>query len=169
MRAAARRREHAPSGVHADLRPTLIAAVTLLFLLMSFLLTTTTGQRLGVLDLALAEAGDLAAVPSRGVLTGLEIRLDGADVRVRMEVASTDIAAASTATETREYAVPAAGGALDVARLGAILADAKAMDPSAEAAQVLPSDATPTAAVVAVLDIVRGAPGQALFPRAELR
>jgi hypothetical protein len=167
VRADAKRRNAPPAD--ADLRPTLIAAVTLLFLLMSFLLTTTAGQRLGVLDLELAEEGDVAAVPSRGVLSNLELRVDGSDVQVRMAIATTDIAAASTARETRAYAVPAVSGRLDAGRLGAILAEAKAMDPSAESARIVPTDGTPAASVVAVLDTVRGTPGSPLFPRAELR
>jgi len=34
----------------ADVRPTLLGVVTLLFLLLFFLMSTTSGQRLGVVD-----------------------------------------------------------------------------------------------------------------------
>ena len=42
----------------ADVRPTLLGVVTLLFLLLFFLLSTSSGQRLGVVDLRLAAPGE---------------------------------------------------------------------------------------------------------------
>lgn len=165
-----RRRLYAPTpAAEADVRPTLLGVVTLLFLLLFFLLGTSSGQKLAVIGLRSASAEGLAPLPHSGVLRSLRVEVAGnGDVIVRSDVQTTDISASATSTEARAQPVPARDGAVDSAALGAVLAALHDADPAQRRATVTPTDDVRTDALIRVLDTVRG-PGNGWFPEVSLR
>ena len=153
----------------ADVRPTLLGVVTLLFLLLFFLLATSSGQKLGVIGLRFGSAADLAPLPHAGLLQRVEITVDGSAAVVRADVQTTDIAASATSVERRTIPVGARpDGSLDLAALEAALTALHDLDPTQERAVVAPSDAVTTETLVAVLDVARGPKGAARFPQVAL-
>lgn len=159
---------NAPPGEDADVRPTLLGVVTLLFLLLFFLFATSGGVRLGQVPLRLASDTPWSPPDGTGALAGVLVQIRGADAEVRFAVATTDVAAASETYEQRVLDVPGQGGALDLAALGAAIERAHAVDPSATRARVVPDPATSAAELFGVLDAVRGSPGAPRFPRVTL-
>ena len=153
----------------ADVRPTLLGVVTLLFLLLFFLMSTSSGQRLGVVDLRLAAPGQAPPLPHSGLVKDVRVALGPASAAVEFEVATTDIGAASTARELRRIEVPVTGGHLDVAALAEAVATVHRTDPSQETAEILPEAEVSTATILAVLDVVRGPAASPNFPRVSLR
>lgn len=151
----------AEAPAEADVRPTLLGVVTLLFLLLFFLLTTSSGQRLGVIDLRLASPGEAAPVPHTGLVREVTVFVAGSAVRIEFAVQSTDIAVAATTTELRAVDLPPR----DRAALAKALADIHRIDPAQERATVEPADDTETASLVAVLDVVRASG----FPKVGVR
>jgi hypothetical protein len=154
--------------VEADVRPTLLGVVTLMFLLLFFLLTTSSGQRLGVLDLRLGSPADLAPLPHAGLLKDLRVSLSGATLTVRSEIQSTDIAAAATSVERRENVLPPRDGRPDFAALLVALDELHRLDPSQQRARFDPDDTATTDTIIAVMDVIRGPADSPLFPRVTL-
>lgn len=154
----------------ADIRPTLLGIVTLLFLLLFFLLSTSTGQRLGVVDIKAAAAMEMASLPHAGLVKEVQVTLTGDQATVIADVQTTDIAAASTTTERRVIPIaPRDGGGVDLVGLGAALGAIKDIDPSQEKIVLLPDQGTPMSTLFAVMDTARGAgSGAALFPQVTL-
>jgi hypothetical protein len=138
-----------PEG--ADIRPTLLGVVTLLFLLLFFLLSTSTGQRLAALDLRFASEAELAPLPHTGLVDGVRVAVRPSGAVVTFEVQTTDIAAASSAVEQRRIDV-AAG---DLVALASALETVKAIDPAQERARLALDDAMPVSELMPVLDVVR--------------
>ncbi len=169
-RAPARRRRlfRAGAEVEADVRPTLLGVVTLMFLLLFFLLTTSSGQRLGVLDLRLGSPADLAPLPHAGLVKDVRVSLSGDDLALTYDVQSTDIAAAATSVERREQALPGKDGRPDLAALLAALQAVHDVDPSQERARLAPDDAATTETIIAVMDVIRGPTDAPLFPKLTL-
>lgn len=163
------RRHAADPPAEADVRPTLLGVVTLLFLLLFFLLTTSSGTRLGVIDLRLARPGEAAPVPHSGLVREVTLYLRGGGVHVEYAVQSTDIAAVATTTELRAIDVPARGAALDRAALAEAVDRIHAIDPAQDRATIEPDDDTPTAELIAALDAVRGSAGAPRFPNVGVR
>jgi len=165
-----RRRLYAPTAsAEADVRPTLLGVVTLLFLLLFFLLGTSSGQKLAVIGLRSASAEGLAPLPHSGLRRALRVEVTaGGDVVVRSEVQTTDISASATSTASRAQPIPARGGAVDRAGLGTVLAALHAADPAQRRATVTPTDDVRTDALISVLDTVRG-PANAWFPEVSLQ
>lgn len=162
-----RRRDDA----EADVRPTLLGVVTLMFLLLFFLLSTSAGQRLGVVDLRLASPGEAPPLPHAGLVKSVRVFVATNSARIEFEVASTDIAAASTARELRSIDVdkaPDGSAGPDMAALAAALERVHAIDASQERAEVRPAPNLSTEALLAVLDAVRGPPAAPLFPKLSL-
>lgn len=159
----------AEPAAEADVRPTLLGVVTLLFLLLFFLLTTSSGQRLGVIDLRLAQPGEAAPVPHAGLVKEVTVFLRDGSVHIEYAVQSTDIAAVATTTELRAVEIPDAAGHLDRRALTEKLLNIHAIDPTQDRATIEPNDATETADLIAVLDAVRGAPGAPCFPNVGVR
>jgi|GEM_PF-2426053 len=157
-----------PPPAEADVRPTLLGVVTLLFLLLFFLLTTSTGQRLGVIGLRLGSAADLAPLPHAGLLRTLEVDMEGGTLRVLAEVQTTDIAAASTSVERRQFELPPVQGSVDLAGLARLVEEFHALDPSQTRARLRPDETTGTGALVAVLDVMRGGSDAPRFPNVAL-
>ncbi len=154
----------------ADIRPTLLGIVTLLFLLLFFLLSTSTGQRLGVVDIKAAAAMEMASLPHAGLVKEVQIALQGDLATVIADVQTTDIAAASTSTERRVIPIaPRAEGGVDLVGLGAALAAIKSIDPTQEKVVLLPDQDTPMDTLFAVMDAARGAGGGVpLYPQVTL-
>ena len=158
----------APAAAKADIRPTLLGVVTLMFLLLFFLLQTSSGQRLGTIDLRLGSPGDLAPLPHAGLVKEVRVALHGPDGTVTFDVQSTDIAAAATTLERRVLEVPGKNGAIDFPALLAALEEVHAIDGSQERARLDPDDATSADTLFAVMDVVRGPPQAPLFPKLTL-
>lgn len=155
----------------ADVRPTLLGVVTLLFLLLFFLLSTSSGQRLGVVDLRLAAAGEAPPLPHAGLVKSVQVSITTDGARIEFEVASTDIAAAATARELRAIDIARArdgASGPDIAALSAALERVHAIDGSQERAEVRPAPNLSTDVLLSVLDAVRGAPAAPLFPKLSL-
>ncbi len=154
----------------ADIRPTLLGIVTLLFLLLFFLLSTSTGQRLGVIDIKAAAAMEMASLPHTGLVKEVQVTLSGDMATVIADVQTTDIAAAATSTERRVIPVaPRDGGGPDLVALGAALAAIKEIDPTQEKIVLLPDQETPMHTVFSVMDTARGAgSGTVLYPQITL-
>lgn len=151
-------------AAEADVRPTLLGVVTLLFLLLFFLLATSSGQRLGTIALRMGGASDLAPLPHSGLLRSLRLDVSATGIAVAAEVATTDIAASATTSELRTWTFPAG----ELAGLDATLEELHSLDPAQERATVAPADDVSTETLMAVLDVVRGAPGAPRFPSVAL-
>ncbi len=145
----------------ADVRPTLLGSVSLCFMLLFFLLATSSGVRLGRVDFAraTAEPAAEARLPHTGPIDELVVALspDGT-ATVRFRVQSTDVAAASTAVEHRELTTRTASD------LAAAMERLHALDPAQTRARILPDDDTTTAQLLAALDAVRGPTVAPRFP-----
>lgn len=153
----------------ADVRPTLLGVVTLLFLLLFFLLGTSSGQKLAVIGLHVGSADGLAPLPHAGLVKSVrvEVRGDG-EVTVRTEIQTTDISASSTTTEARTQPIPSRNGGVDRGALETALAAVHDADPAQRKATVLPEDAVQTSALMSVMDAVRG-PESTRFPEITLQ
>lgn len=157
------------AAAEADIRPGLLGIVTLLFLLLFFLLSTSSGQRLGTLTLRFGTSADLAPLPHVGLLQSLRVSVDAGVLGIDAAVQSTDIAASAVTTEARHVRLPArADGHPDLAALDRALADLHALDPAQERAVVAPDDAVATDDLLAVLDAVRGEKANPRFPQVAL-
>lgn len=167
MRRAGLLRGH--TALEADVRPTLLGVVTLMFLLLFFLLTTSSGMRLGVIDLRLGSPADLAPLPHAGLVKDVGVRLRGGTATLTFEVATTDISASSTAVEQRVVEVPARpDGGVDVAALLDAMVRVHAIDPSQEHARLDPDDAASVETIFNVMDTLRGPSQAPLFPKLTL-
>lgn len=153
----------------ADVRPTLFGVVTLMFLLLFFLMSTSSGQRLGVIDLRLAAPGEAPPLPHNGLVKSVRVSLLPSSAAVEFEVASTDIAAAATSRELRRIEVPARNGELDLAALLAAMETIHAIDGSQDRAELEPAADVSTTELLAALDVIRGPPTGPLFPNVSLR
>lgn len=168
MKGRSLRRFGSAAPAEADVRPTLLGVVTLMFLLLFFLLSTSTGQRLSSIGLRLLSPEDVAPLPHSGLLKRLEIQLVGARLTLLADIATTDIAAAATSTETRRIELPAIGDRPDLAGLQRTLLELHSIDPAQERATFAPDDTAPMDTVFAVLDVVRGPDSAPLFPQVAL-
>jgi hypothetical protein len=150
----------------ADVRPTLLGVVTLMFLLLFFLLTTSSGVRLGVVALRVAAPGELASLPHSGLVKDVTVTLGASGAAVLVfDVQSTDVSAASTSVERRTVEVPAVGGRVDRAALLAAVERVHAVDRSRTEARLVPHDATTAEELFAVMDVLRGSAEAPMFPR----
>jgi hypothetical protein len=156
------------AAAEADVRPTLLGVVTLMFLLLFFLLTTSSGQRLGVIDLRLGSPADLAPLPHAGLIKDVRVTLNGASLTLSYEVQSTDIAAAATSVERREQVFPAKNAKPDLAALLAALVAVHDIDRSQERARLAPDDTATTETIIAVMDVIHGPTDAPLFPKVTL-
>ncbi len=152
-----RRLFHAEAYEEADVRPTLLGVVTLAFLLLFFLLTTSAGARLSTLALVDPESAEGADLPHPGPVSDLRVALlpDGA-AELRFRIQTTDIAAASTSREDRALRVVPRAGTLDAEALGAAVARIHALDPAQTKAALMPDATTDTATLIAAMDALRG-------------
>lgn len=157
-------------GAESDVRPTLLGVVTLMFLLLFFLLATSSGQRLGVVDLRLARAGEAPPLPHAGLVKDVRVDLRPDGARVEFEVATTDIAASADTRELRAIDVASGvGGGPDLAALLAAMQKIHAIDRAQDRVTVRPATEVSTGALLAALDVVRGPADAPLFPRVSLQ
>ncbi len=150
------------------MRPTLLGVVTLMFLLLFFLLNSSSGQRLGVLDLRLGSAADLAPLPHAGLVKDVQVALRDDGLTLSYLVQSTDIAAASTSVERRTVDLPGRAGRPDLTGLLAALRVVHAIDGSQERARLDPDDDATTQGIIAVMDVMHGPADAPLFPKLAL-
>jgi len=163
-----RRLRARPAPSPPDLRPALLAVIGLMFLLLPFLLLTTSIRKLAGLDLELAQdRGDLAPLPP-GVVESLEVWLRGDELRVRAAVRTLDVNAATGDATWSELQLPGRDGELDLAGLQLELARLRRLDPARQRIELRPTDGTPTSLVVAVADALRGSAEQELFSQVVL-
>lgn len=148
----------------ADVRPTLMGIVTLMFLLLFFLLSTSSGQRLGAVALRLGGVGDLAPLPHTGLLQTVSVSVGRSTVTIVADIASTDIAAAATSSERRTRTIPPRDGKPDFAAIDAIVVELHQIDPSQRRARIHADDTTTTEDLLALLDVVRGPAQAPAFP-----
>jgi hypothetical protein len=142
-----------------DVRPTLLGIVTLMFLLLFFLLSTSSGQRLGIVDLRLAAPGEAPPLPHAGLVQAVRVVQVEPGWRVEFDVSSTDIAAVATTRELRTLDAP------DLPGLAGAPAQVHDVDPSQERATLVPAPDTRAEGIFAALDVVRAAG----FPKVGLR
>lgn len=141
----------------ADVRPTLLGVVTLLFLLLFFLLSTSTGQRLAAVHLRLGAPEDLAPLPHHGLVKEVRVALRSGAATVEIDVQTTDISASSVAVERRAIAVPAlAGGEVDLVGLAEAVERVHGVDPTQDGVRLDPDDATTVESLLRVMDVLRG-------------
>ncbi len=152
----------------ADVRPSLLGVVTLLFLLLFFLLSTSTGQRLGVIPMRLSTPDAIAPLPHAGVLQRITVRMQNQQIFVEFSLQSTDISASSTTEESHRKDLPPRDGQPDYAALQALLSELHAMDPSQTRAEIEPADSVPMEQVHRLIDVVRGPDAAPLFPKLAL-
>lgn len=147
----------------ADPRPALLSVIALMFLLLPFVLLTTSPQKLGGLGLALAGEGAEAPAVSPGPLERVEVRTDGSRLVLRAAIRSTDVTAEAGDTTETETVLPPVDARPDLAGLQTRLAELRHLDPHQQRITVIPADDLSTSQVVALVDAVRGDPASPLF------
>ncbi len=151
-----------------DLRPGLLSVVGLLFLLLPFLLLTTSIQKLTGLELRLAAAaGELAPLPP-GRIEAIEVHLHGRDLTLRSALRTMDVTASQGDVTWSEVSLPERAGAMDLEGLQDALRRLQGLDPDRTRALVVPDDQVPSSRVVALVDAVRGPANAPLFPEVVL-
>ena len=154
--------------VAPDLRPGLLSVVGLLFLLLPFLLLTTSIQKLTGLDLQLTgSTGELAPLPP-GQVEALEVHLSAHALKLRSALRTRDVTASQGDVTWSETDLPPVDGAMDLAGLQGALLRLRVLDPEHDRVLVVPDDQVPTSRVVALVDAVRFRSGQPLFPEVVL-
>jgi hypothetical protein len=147
-----------------DLRPGLLSVVGLLFLLLPFLLLTTSIQKLTGLDLRLAASeGELPPLPP-GQVEAIEVHLQEHTIRLRSALRTRDVTASQGDVTWSEEHLPPRGGSMDLGGLQAGLHRLRQLDSEHERVLVVPGDEVPTRRVVALVDAVRSRGGEPLFP-----
>lgn len=150
--------------VTPDLRPGLLSVVGLLFLLLPFLLLTTSIQKLTGLELQLAgSTGELTPLPP-GQVEAVEVHLRDQTLRIRSAQRTRDVTASQGDVTWSERDLPPREGSMDLSGLQEALLRLHALDPEHSRVLVVPGDDVPTARVVALVDAVRTHAGQPLFP-----
>ncbi len=138
-----------------------------MFLLLPFLLLTTSVQKLVGLDLRIPSSGDLPPeLP--GAVEDLTVRAEGKTLTVQASVRKSDVGANIGETEARVVEVDPAGEALDLAGLQAALRTFKRLDPERTRVLLIPGDAVPGRDVVLLMDAVRADRDGELFPEVAL-
>lgn len=158
-----RRLRRPPSASMPDLRPTLLSIITLMFLLLPFLLLTTSIQKLAGLGLEIARPGaELPALPP-GTVEHLEVHVEGTTLRLRVAARTTDVTAMTGDVTWNETPFAPQGPEPDLAGLQEALHRWRALDPERERILVIPADDTPARRVIEVMDAVRSSSSGPLF------
>ena len=167
MRAGGRSRLFAGGGgtEGTDIRPTLLGVVTLMFLLLFFLLNTSSGVRLAATSLRLAAPDALVPLPHTGLLKSLHVRVERTQLLIEFELQTTDIAASATATEQHRRVFPARDGAPDLVALLELIDGLHRRDPSQQRIRLSPDDDVPVEVLLRVMDAVRGTEEAPMFPK----
>lgn len=139
-----------------------------MFLLLPFLLLTTSTQRLVGLTLSLPELGGLLPPEPPGRVEGVEIEARPEGLRVLAQVRRADVITSAGDTQTFAVTLPSQGGEADLAGLQAQLRALKALDGTRRKLTLRPSDALPGQTVVALMDAARADAQGELFPELSL-
>ncbi|MEY3212607.1 MAG: Biopolymer transport protein ExbD/TolR [Pseudomonadota bacterium] len=139
-----------------------------MFLLLPFLLLTTSTQRLVGLTLSLPELGGLLPPEPPGRVERVEIEARPEGLRVLAQVRRADVITSAGDTQAFAVSLPSQGGEADLAGLQAQLRALKALDTTRRKLTLRPSDALPGQTVVALMDAARADAQGELFPELSL-
>ncbi|MCP4810668.1 MAG: hypothetical protein GY913_18365 [Proteobacteria bacterium] len=145
------------------MRPALLSVVALMFLLLPFLLLTTSVQKLVGLDLHVPPAASEIPPDPPGTVEDLRVRVQGKSIVVSAKVRKTDVGASAGDVEERIVEVPATAEGLDLAGLQGALRVFKRLDPERAKVLLEPDDAVPGKDVVFLMDAVRADADGELF------
>ena len=151
-----------------EMRPAFLSIITLMFLLLPFLLLTTSVHKLTGIGLGLVRSGgDLPPLPP-GNLEDLVVVLDGCELLLRSAVRTVDVTASQGDITWNERHLSCAEEMPDLSGMQAALHRMKALDPKRQRITLLPAPDTPAGRVVALMDAVRQDAQGPLFPQVVL-
>ncbi len=147
----------------------MLGIVALMFLLLPFLLLTTSADKLVALDLGLAAEDGLPPAPSTGTVESIDIALSDRVVSIEARVRRADVTANQGEARLLQTRLLPVKEDLNLGGLQETLRGLKRLDPNRERATLRPADGTPVHEVVAVMDAMRGDSDSALFPEIVLQ
>lgn len=139
-----------------------------MFLLMPFLLLTTSVQKLVGLDLHVPPAAATLPPDPAGIVEDLVVDVLGEDLRVSASVRRTDVGADAGDVQQRVVELPGTEDGLDLAGLQLALRQLKSVDPDRDAVLLAPDDGVPGGDVVHLMDALRSDAHGELFPEVAL-
>ncbi|MCB9746669.1 MAG: biopolymer transporter ExbD [Alphaproteobacteria bacterium] len=143
--------------------------IALMFLLLPFLLLTTSLSRLVGLDLRLPPTGSELPPELPGLVESVEVHAEGARLELRAAVRRSDVVTSGGEVEQRATPYPPlADGSLDLVGLQAGLRSLKELDPVRSRALLVPDDALPARQLVLLMDALRADASGELFPEVAL-
>jgi hypothetical protein len=145
-----------------DIRASVMATAALMLLLLPLALLCTSLERRAAIPLSLT-GGDSPSVNLGGAIAELRIAKTETGFAITARTQRTDIRAAPGQHETRELR------AKDLVALRGVARQLKALDPSHTEATLIPSPNSTTREVVRWMDVLRGSPGEPLFPEIVLQ
>jgi biopolymer transport protein ExbD len=145
-----------------------LSIIGLLFLLLPFLLFTTSPQQLAALGIRLPSPGESAPSVHMGPVQDLIVTATDLGVVVSAEIQRQDVRAAVGDVEQWSRELPPVQGAMDLLGLQSTLRQIKSQDPSRNRITVAPSDSTTTGDLVDLMDAVREDREGALFSEVAL-
>ena len=151
-----------------DVRPALLSVVALMFLLLPFLLLTTSVQKLVGLDLHVPPASSEIPPDPAGTVEDLRVQVTGKKLVVSAKVRKTDVGASEGDVHERLVELPPVDDGLDLAGLQDALRSFKRLDPERAKVLLEPDDAVPGKDVVFLMDAVRADGTGELFPEVAL-
>ena len=152
----------------ADPRPALLSIIGLLFLLLPFLLFTTSPQQLAALGIRLPSPGDSAPATHMGAVQDLTVTATDTGVVISASIQRQDVRAAVGDVEQWSRDLAPIEGEIDLSGLQRLLRQIKSQDPARETITVAPSDSISTGALVDLMDAVRGDMEGPLFSKVAL-
>jgi len=145
----------------------LLAVVSLLFLLLPFLLLTTSAQKLVGLDMRLPAQGAQPAADDL-VLEDLVVRLSPASMEIRTQLKRTDVRASAGEVEESRIEINDIDELPDLEALQASLRSFKRLAPERNRIRLEPTDNVTTSRVVQVMDAIRSDSDGSLFTEVAL-
>jgi biopolymer transport protein ExbD len=144
----------------------MLAVASLLFLLLPFLLLTTSAQKLVGLDMKLPATGQLQAMG--GDVEELVVQLAPTTLRVIASLSRTDVRATAEERELHETELADDENGLDLRGLQEVLRAIKRLAPAHARIRIVPADDVTVQRVVYVMDAVRADAKGPLFPEVAL-
>lgn len=139
-----------------------------MFLLMPFLLLTTSVQKLAGIDLHVPPAAATLPPDPVGDVEDVVVDVVGQDLVVSASVRRTDVGASEGDVQQRVVELPRTTDGLDLAGLQDALRQLKRIDPDRKKVLLAPDDAVPGKDVVHLMDALRGDADGELFPEVAL-
>ena len=140
---------------------------SLLFLLLPFLLLTTSPQKLVGLHMQAQKTGVGVALTT-GEVEHISVLMSPNDLSILARLKRTDVRASAEELEERKIAVPSADSGLNLAGLQERLRGLKALSPLQEKIHLQPQDDVLTQQLVVVMDALRKDAQGVLFPQVVL-